>query len=188
MSDSDSQSVPQETKSPDKPRGPIFHRPGNMVPKLVYLFLSLIVCLFAGVFLWEPLGRLLLGETAEAPITEIRVVEPGKGDIVYKYRRSYDDNYNLSVRFQYYVTINIEGTPTLYRISADTRKTVIDDYNVNDRLKVAYYPDDPHRLAFAYLHARTWGVGALYGVVGLSMLITAIPMIWTTGRPIEIDP
>lgn len=164
------------------------YTPGNLIPKLVYLILSLIVCVFGLLFVWEPLGRLLLGETAEVPITEIRVTEPGKNDIVYKYRRNYEESYNLSVRFQYFVSITIDGTPTLYRVSVDSRKTIVDDYNVNDRMKVTYYPDDPERLAFAYLHARTWGIGALYGVIGFTMLITAIPMLWATGKPIEIDP
>lgn len=175
-----------ENPEPEAPRET--YTPRSIIPKLVYLGLSLVVCTFAGFFLWEPLGRLVFGETAEVPITEIRMTEPGKDDIVYKYRRNYEDSYNLSIRFQYYVSINIDGTPTLYRVSVDSRKTIVNDYNVNDRFNVAYYPDDPDRLAFAYLHARTWGVGALYGVVGLTMLITAIPMLWTTGKPIEVDP
>lgn len=164
------------------------HTPGAFVPKILYLGAGLLVFGFGSIFLWEPLGRLLFGETTVARVAEIRVVEPGQPARVYKYRRDYPPERNLAITFQHYVAINLEGRLVLHRISVDTRKAPIATYNVNDLIPVVYYPDDSRRLAFAHQDARTWGAGGLFCGLGFVMMLTGIPMLLTTGRPIVIDP
>lgn len=70
----------------------------------------------------------------------------------------------------------------------DSRKASIEYYNVNDEVKVAFYPKDPKRLAFDYANTRTWGAGALFCMIGAAILMTGIPMFWATFHPIVIDP
>jgi hypothetical protein len=179
-------STPLDTPAP--PENARYHVPGNVGPKILYLIASLLVFGFGWLFVWEPLGRLLFGETTQARVAEIRVVEPGQPDIVYNYRRDYEPERNLSITFQHYVAINIDGKPVLHRISVDSRKVPIPTLNYNDLVKVAYYPDDEKRLAFAYTQERTWGVGGLFMGIGGVMLMTAIPMLVTARRRILIDP
>jgi hypothetical protein len=167
---------------------PTVYVPGDLVPKLVFLVLSLLLFGVGVVFVWEPLGRLLTGKTELARVAEIRVIEPGQPEIVYKYRRAYPPESNLAVTFQHYVSVSIDGQPVLYRISVDSRKAPMPDLNVNDLVNVTYDPKDKHRLAFAYTQERTWGLGGLIVGLGLLMLSTAIPMLLATGKPIAIDP
>ncbi|MDF3059478.1 MAG: hypothetical protein K0R17_3693 [Rariglobus sp.] len=167
---------------------PTHHTPGNLVPKLIYLGAGLITFGFGAAYLWEPLGRMLNGTTAEARVAEIRVVEPGQPDLIYNYRREYPPARNLSISFQHYVAIEMDNQPILFRLSVDSRKSPAASCNVNDTVRVAYYPKDPGRLAFAIEHARTWGAAAILCGVGLVMLMTAIPMVLTARKPIVIDP
>lgn len=164
------------------------YRFGAVVPKLVYLACSLLVTALGALYLWEPLGALLLGEHVEARVAEIRVVEPGQPERVFKYRRVYPPENNLAITFQHYVAIAVGGQPVLHRISVDSRRAPIPTYNVNDKVKVAYRPGDPRHLAYVYSDARTWGFGALFGTIGLTMLVTAVPMLLATRRPVVIDP
>lgn len=169
--------------------GPVrTHVPGNLVPKLVYLAFAAIVTLIGFAYVWEPVARMLNGEVVEARVSEIRVIEPGKPDVVYKYRRDYPEERNLEISFQHYVSVEVDGHAELFRLSADSRKTPIRFYNVNDRVKVAYYPHDPKKVAFAIEHARTWGAAGVICGVGLAMLVTAIPLVLTARKPIVIDP
>lgn len=174
--------------SPAAPATPPLYRFGAVAPKLAYLVASLLVTAFGATFLWEPLGALLLGERVEARVAEIRVIEPGQPARVFKYRRSYPPESNLAITFQHHVAIPVDNVPVLHRISVDSRKAPIPAYNVNDKLLVAYRPGDPRRIAYIYPDARTWGAGALFAMIGLSMLATAVPMLLATRRPIVIDP
>lgn len=180
-------SAPSEPISPPPP-APRVYVPGDRLPKWLYLGASLLVFGFGFLFLWEPLDRMWFGLTTEARIAEIRVVEPGQPDRVYRYRRAYPTEPNLAVTFQHYVSLNIDNRPVLFRLSVDSRKAPVTFYNVNDTVQVAYHPADPRRLAFAVANARTWGAGALITLVGLVMLATAVPMVRAIGKPIEIDP
>lgn len=177
-----------ESESVSSPGEPRYYVPGGLVPKLVYLGVAVIVSLLGAAYLWEPLGRMLHGETTNARVAEIRVVEPGKSDVVYKYRRDYPPERNLAIRFQHYVSITVDGHTEPFRLSVDSRKEPINFYNINDRVRVAYYPRDPKRLAFAIEDARTWGAAGVVGSVGLVMLMTAIPLVLTVRKPILIDP
>lgn len=162
--------------------------PGHFVPKAIYLGLSLIVFAIAVWFAWEPLSRMWFGETTTARVSEIHVNEPGQPKRIHRYRIAYEPHKNFRVTYEHYVTINIDGRPELFRISADARRKPPDGLFVNDRVEVAYFPDDPARLAFAYGQIRTWGAAALFGALGLSMLATSIPLLWAVGKPIAIDP
>ncbi len=164
------------------------HVPGNLIPKLVYLGLSSLVALIGFAYLWEPLARMIHGEINEARVSEIRVIEPGKPDVVYQYRRDYPEERNLEISFQHYVSIEVDGHTEPFRLSVDSRKAPIRFCNVNDRVKVAYYPRDPKRVAFAIEHARTWGAAGVICGIGLAMLATSIPLVLTARKPIVIDP
>jgi len=187
MSETDSSSPAPSAATPDAPR-PAHHTPGNLVPKLIYLAAGLVTCGIGSVYLWEPLGRMLNGTTTEARVAEIRVVEPDQPDLIYNYRREYPPARNLSISFRHYVAIELDKQPVLFRLSVDSRKSPAAACNVNDTVRVAYYPKDPKRLAFAIEHARTWGAAAILCGVGLVMLMTAVPMVLTARKPIAIDP
>ena len=162
--------------------------PGNLVPKVIYLVLSGIVFGIGAWYAWEPLSRMLWGETTSARVAEIRIVTPGEPEQVYRYRRPYRDTRNFHTSFQHYVVIPIDGMPVLHRISVDSRFRPADGYNVNDRISVVYFPDDERRLAFAHLNPRTWGAAGLFLALGATMLATSIPMLLAVGKPITIDP
>ncbi len=170
------------------PHHPPTFVPGNFIAKVVYLLFSCIVFGIGAWYAWEPLSRMLWGETVSARVAEIRVITPGEPEQVFRYRRPYRDARNFHTNFQHYVAIPIEGTPILHRISVDSRIRPADGYNVNDRINVVYFPDDEHRLAFAYLNPRTWGAAGLFLALGATMLATSIPMLLAVGKPIVIDP
>lgn len=167
---------------------PRYFVPGQLVPKLIYLALAGLVTLIGLVYLWEPVIRLVKGNTVEARVAEIHVSEPGKADVIYNYRRDYHEERNLEITFSHYVAVDVDGRETLFRISADSRKAPINFYNVNDRVRVAYFPHDPKHVAFAYEHARTWGAAGVILSVGLTMLLTAVPLVLAANKPILIDP
>lgn len=177
-----------ETTAHAASSSPQTYRFGHLVPKLVYLGFSIAVTWFGAAFLWEPLGAMLHGHTVEARVAEIRVVEPGQPDRVFRYRRDYPPESNLAITFQHHVTIMMDDHPVLHRISVDSRKTPVPAYGVNDKIKVAYRPDDPRRIAYVIGDARTWGAGGLFTAIGLTMLATAVPMLLATRRPVIIDP
>lgn len=170
------------------PAAPRYYVPGQLVPKLIYLGCAILVTLMGLACMWEPTIRLIRGQVVEARIAEIHVSEPGKADIIYNYRRDYPEERNLEVTFSHYVAVAVDGREELFRISADSRKAPINFYNVNDRVRVAYYPHDPKRVAFAYEHARTWGAAGVILSVGLTMLLTAVPLVLAANKPILIDP
>lgn len=164
------------------------HVPGHLGPKLAYLAFGLGLFLLGLLYLWEPLGRLLTGEVADVRVAEIRALEPGRPPLVYNYRRDFPPERNLAVVFQHHVAIDMDGRPELFRLSVDSRKAPVAFHNVNDLVRVAYYPDDPRRLAFAVDRARTWGAATILCGVGLFILVAAIPMALAAHRPIPIDP
>lgn len=170
------------------PSQPELYRFGAALPKIAYLAFGLAVTWFGGWFLWEPLSAVWRGEIVQARVAEIRVVEPGRPDRVFRYRREYPPESNLAVTFQHYVTIMIDGHPVLHRISVDSRKTPISTYAVNDMLSVAFRRDDPRRLAFVVGDARTWGLGGLFAAIGLTIVASAVPMLFATRRPVVVDP
>ncbi len=139
-------------------------------------------------FLWEPTGRLLSGQTANARVAEIRVIDPGQPDRVYKSPRRYDPEPNGAITFQHYVELHVDGHPVLYRVSVDTRKIPLPELQINEIVPVTYYRDDPRRIAFAYTQVRTWGIGGMFVGIGLVVWMTAIPMLVAVGKPIVIDP
>jgi len=178
-------SIPSDSPTPE---GAHYYVPGYLPAKLAYLGIAIAVTLLGAAYLWEPFGRMIKGQVIEARIAEIRAVEPGKPDVVYKYRRDYPDERNLAIRFQHYVSIPVNGHSELFHLSADSRKAPISFYNINDRVRVAYYPGDSKRVAYAVEHARTWGAAGVIGSVGLVMLLTAIPLVLSARKPILIDP
>lgn len=180
------ESSPANVAAPDT--APRTYTPGQLGPKLAYLAAGLVIFGIGVSFLWEPLGRLLFGATTEARVAEIHVVEPGRPDVIYNYRRDYPPEPNLAITFRHYVAIEIDGQPVLFRLGIDSRKAPIPYHNVNDRERVAYYPDDPRRLAFPVGRARTWGAATIFCGVGLFILVAAMPMVLVARRPIMIDP
>ncbi len=167
---------------------PHTHTPGQLAPKLIFLAAGLFIFGLGLAFLWEPLGRLLFGQTADARVVEIHVIEPGRPDVVYNYRREYVPEPNLAITFRHYVSIETDGRPVLYRLAVDSRKAPVSYHNVNDRERVAYHPGDPDRLAFPVRRARTWGAATILCGVGLFILTAAVPMAHAARRPILIDP
>lgn len=175
------------TRSANEPE-PLTYTPGQLGPKLVFLAVGLFIFGLGLSFMWEPLSRMFFGQTTEARVAEIHVVEPGRPDVVYNYRRDYAPEPNLAITFRHYVSIDIDGRPVLFRLAVDSRKAPVKYHNVNDREVVAYYPDDPKRLAFPVQRARTWGAATILCGVGLFILTAAVPMAFVARRPIVIDP
>lgn len=164
------------------------HVPGQLVPKLIFLVVSVLLCLCGSAYLWQPLGRMLHGRTVDARVAEIRVSEPGQSEVIYNYRREHKPVNNLAITFAHYVAIDIDGRTELFHLSVDSRRKPADGCNVNDIVRVAYYPGDPTRVAFAIGQARTWGAATILCGVSGFMLFIAIPMVLTARRPIVIDP
>lgn len=178
---------PPENSAPEAvTTEPRTYTPGYVLQKWVYLGFGCLVFAFAFWMIWEPLGRLVLGERAEARVREIVRVEPGEADQSFLYRRTYTQETNMAVTFQHYVIVQIDGNPIRFRLGVDSRRRPY--VNVNDRVSVVYFPDDPRRIAYAPGHARTWGMATLYMVVGICFLATGIPMLLTARRAIIVDP
>jgi hypothetical protein len=165
---------------------PTHYTPGYVVPKILYLGFGCLIMLFAGWMVGEPASRLLVGQHGEARVREIVRVAPGEADQAFAYRRPFEPETNMAVTFQHYVSVQIDGNPVRYRLGVDSRKQPY--ANVNDRIRVVYFVDDPQRIAYAPGHARTWGMGILYTVVGLCFVATGIPMLLAARKPIAIDP
>lgn len=165
---------------------PETYTPGYLPHKWAYFAFGMLVFAFSAWLIWEPLGRMLFGERAEARVREIVRVEPGEADQSFLYRRIYEQETNMAVTFRHYVTVQVDGNPVRFRLGVDSRRRPY--LNVNDRVTVVYYANDPRRIAYAPGHARTWGMAALYFMVGVCFVATGIPMILTARRPIEIDP
>lgn len=185
---SDTSAAPEPLAPAAQPAAVETYTFGARIPKLIYLLIGLGFCTLGMIFNWEILGRMWQGEIATGRIAEIRVIEPGQPDISYTYRRTYTPESNLNITFQHYIDLIVEGRPERFRISVDSRRAPIDYYNVNDEVKVAFYPQDPHHLAYDYAAARTWGAGAVFSLLGVIILMTGIPLLWATFKPIVIDP
>jgi hypothetical protein len=179
-------STPTESATP--PVAPRIHVPGNPGPKLVYLCLSGIVLALGLWLAGEILVRLAWGESAVARVSEIRVAEPGEPMRSYRYRPRWVDRGEFRKIFSHYVDIPIDGRPVPFRISADSRRVPIEALDVNERVRVVYFPDDPHRVAYAPGMIRTWGMALLFFALGGTMFATALPLWLATGKPIELDP
>lgn len=164
--------------------GEFYHRPSGFWVKLIYLLAGLAV-LGAGIsFLWEPAGRIFFGNQAEGRIVRIEVDVPGGENRVYRYRREYEEERDRAITFRHYVSVPWEGRDRVMRLGVDSR---VEPYaNVNDLIDVSFYDEDEY--AYATWHARSWGIGALYTVVGLCFVGTGIPMLLAVGRPIKLDP
>jgi hypothetical protein len=165
--------------------GRYFHRPGGFLPKLIYLLVGSLVLLVGWIFTWDIAGRLLLGQQVTARVVRIEKVIPGVENEVYRYRREYEEeDKDRSITFQHYVAVQEDGKEHVLRLGVDCR---VKPYcNVNDRIEVAYYPGED--VAFATWHARSWGMGLLYLLIGVAFVGTGIPMLWTANRLVEIDP
>lgn len=166
--------------------GPMTYTPGFLLPKWLYLCFGLLVFAFAAWMIWDPLGRLLFGDSAMARVREVVRIEPGQPDQAFRYRRNFEPETNMTVRFQHYVSLQLNGTPVQFRLGVDSRK--LPYANVNDRIRVVFHPDDPSRIAYAPGQARTWGMAVLYLVVSICFLSTGIPMLVSARRPVVIDP
>lgn len=165
---------------------PQTYTPGYVLAKLAYLAFGLLLLGFGVALIWQPAGRFLLGETARAPVTQIVRLEPGQPEQIFQYRRNYAPEINMAVTFQHFVSVPIEGRQVLFRLGIDSRKSPY--ANVNDRLLVAFYPDDPQRIAFVANDPRSWGIPVLLLAVASAFVATGIPMLIAARRPIPIDP
>jgi hypothetical protein len=175
---------PTEDPSIFTHEGKRYHIPGSRPQKIAYVFGGLL-CLTLGIwFSWDALGRLLLGQTSEARVVRIVKVVPGAENTTFRYRRALLPERDRSITFQHYVEVTDGVEKRVLRLGVDSR---VQPYaNVNDRLTVCYYPNDSY--AFVPAQARTWGIGALYGVIGLAFVAMGLPMLLAVGKPIEIDP
>ena len=164
--------------------GKRYHIPGSRTQKLAYL-IGGVICLLLGLwFGWDAIGRVLFGQTSEARVVRIVKVVPGAESATYRYRRVFTPERDRSITFQHFVEVTDGTEKRVLHLAVDSR---VEPYaNVNDRLKVSYYPKDVY--AIVPDQARTWGIAALYGVIGLASFAMGLPMFLAVGKPIEIDP
>ena len=167
---------------------PAYHTPGKRGLKLAYLCVSAAVFAVGCWFLGEILYPLLLGVRTEARVTEIRLQVPGEPVQSIKHRRPYEDYTNYLAIYSHYVSVPVGNGFEQFRLSLDSRRAPIEFYNINDRVDVAFLPNNPRKIAYAYKDARTWGIGGMFFALGSAMLATAIPMLLAVGKPIPIDP
>lgn len=175
-----------EAHLPPHTQQPETYTPGWVVAKVLYLAFGLLLTGYGLILIWQPLGRLVFGEVVTAPVTQIVRVEPGIGEQVFAYRRTYSPEVNMAVTFQHYVSVPLDKRTVLLRLGVDSRK--IPYANVNDRLRVAYYPQDTRRLAWVVTDPRSWGIPVLLLAVATAFIATGIPMLLAARRPIRIDP
>lgn len=173
---------------PPATAAPRVHIPGDPVPKFIYLVLSGLVLAIGLWLAGEILSRMAFGESTVARVGEIRVEQPGEPPRSYRYRPRWVDRGEYRKIFSHFVDIQIDGRPVPFRISADSRRVPIEALDVNERVRVVYFPDDPRRVAFAPGMIRTWGMALLFLSLGGTMFATALPMWLATGKPIELDP
>jgi len=164
--------------------GSYYHKPRSFWLKLLYLIAGFGVLSVGINDLWGPAGRAFYGLSGDARVVRIEKVIPGAKTEVYRYRRDFADERDRSITFQHYVAVEENGQERVMRLGVDSR---VKPYaNVNDVIEVAYYEDDA--FAFAKWHARSWGMGIFYAVIGFSFVATGVPMLFAVGRPILIDP
>ena len=176
--------VPTDDPSIFEEGGRRFHVPGSFTLKAIFLAFGLGVFSIGLLFLWDPVGRLLFGQTASARVVAIVKKTPGTGDVTYRYRRQFPRERDRSITFQHFVSVRHNGEQRILRLGVDSR---VEPYaNINDRITICFYPEDDY--AFAKYHLRSYGMGVLYFAVGLAFVGSGIPMLLAVGRPIEIDP
>ena len=178
--------MPEDSKQTVPSAEGEFYTPSDFWPKLIFLVAGIVVLVFGLSFMIEPANRLLFGEYGKAKVAMIVRTEPGEQDQTIRYRKKFDVESNMAVHFQHWVSINVDGSPRLYRLGVDSRREPY--LAVNDSVDIVYYPDEEDGLAFAPKQARTWGIGLLYVTIGLSFTIGGIPMLYAVGKPIRIDP
>lgn len=167
-----------------------YHVPGHFWPKMIFLLSSFVFLAFGFSLLWPPLSRVVFGETSEARVVYIEKREPGKEDVTYRYRRSYEREAELndySLTFRHYVAVEAENErEKVLRLAIDTRVQPLPEANVNDTVVVSYFPDGD--IAYAKFYTRTWAFGVAYCAFGVLLLGIGVPMVWAVGKPIKIDP
>lgn len=179
-----SQMSPTDDPSIFEHEGSLYHVPGGFGIKLAYVLMGFLLLALGVWFCWEPAGRLLFGQSAEARVIKIVKVTPGMEDITFRYRHEFPGERDRSISFQHFVSVpTAQGEKTL-RLGVDSR---VKPYaNVNDRMRVAFFPNDTY--AFNVWQIRSWGIGILYAVIGLAFVGMGIPMLVAVGKPILIDP
>ncbi|MDV7400556.1 hypothetical protein RZS08_54575, partial [Arthrospira platensis SPKY1] len=98
---------------------PETYTPGYLPHKWAYFAFGMLVFGFSIWLMWEPFGRMVFGESAEARVREIVRVEPGEPDQSFLYRRIYERETNVAVTFRHYVTVQIDGNPVRFRLGVD---------------------------------------------------------------------
>jgi hypothetical protein len=168
-----------------EPGKPDVYIPGHFWWKLTFVIFSLLLTALGAWMIYDPLIRLVAGEIGEGRVVRLVRTQPGVEDQVIRYRKPIEEEM-YTVIYQHYVAVkNKEGAgETIMRVGVDSAKQPY--ANVNDVIKVVYFPGD--EVAFGLWHHRTWAFGAGYLSVGLILSMLAINTLIMVGRPIEIDP
>ncbi len=176
--------TPTEDPSIFEYKGTLYHVPRSLPVKILNLLTGLLILGFGFSFLWEPGGRFLFGNTAEGRVVRVVKSIPGKEDISYRYRREYEPERDRAITFKHFVEVLRGGETRVMQIGVNSRVSPV--LNVNDRVRVSFYDDDEY--AYETWALRSWGIGILYIIVGLSFAGFGLPMLLAVGKPIEIDP
>lgn len=162
---------------------PQYYTPGYLVPKIIYLiFGGCILALGLG-YLWEPLGRCLDGRIADANVVRIVKLQPGAPAVNFTFRQEFSKERDFGIVFQHYVNVLQQGKTLQLHLGVDTHQ--LPDYNINDHLRVCYYPGDS--VGFDVWNARTWGIGMFISLIGLILMTNGVFLVRTARRPIKLD-
>ena len=176
--------IPTEDPSIFTCEGRLYHVPRSFRMKLAYLLVGVGVFCLGLWFLKDPALAVLLGSVGEGRVVRIVKTVPGAEDQTVRHRRTFTDERDRSITFRHFVEVRENGSPRVLRLSVDSR---VKPYaNINDRLQVCSRPGGD--IAFQVWHIRTWGIGILYAVIGITFLGMGIPMLLAVGKPILIDP
>ncbi len=158
--------------------------PGCFWGKLLFVVYAAAMMGFGIWCIWGPATAFLFGTHAEARVVRVVRVAPGLPSQTIRVRRAFkDDSYD--VQFQHYVEVEqADGTSLELRVAADSRRKPY--AVVNDTFRVAYGAGST--VAYGVFQQRTWGFGAVFLLLGVTLLVFSSYLLARVGKPVIIDP
>jgi len=162
---------------------PAYYTPGYLVPKIIYLIFGLCVLALGLGYLWEPLGRCLYGNIADASVVRIVKTQPGAPAVNFTFRQEFPKERDWGIVYQHYVNVLQQGKTLQLHLGVDTHQQP--DYNINDHLRVCYYPGNS--VGFDVWNLRSWAIGMFISLIGLIFMMNGVFLVWAARRPIKLD-